>query len=72
MTVEERNLLTETAKEKKDGVYSKKPYKYAVRDGKLVAYGDYFGNINRCIGSFDMTIGKVERYNVINELKKLI
>lgn len=43
MTVTERNNLVEICKTKKDGVYSKKPYKYAVKNGGLIGYSDYYG-----------------------------
>lgn len=72
MTITERNNLVEIAKTKANGVYSKKPYKYAVKNGALIGYSDYFGNIYRCFSSFDSPAGKVERYNITKALKELI
>lgn len=72
MTIDERNDLTEIAKGRKDGVYSRKPYKYAVKNGKLIGYADYFGNIYRCFSSFNSPAGKVEKYNITKALNELI
>lgn len=72
MTITERNQLVDISKTKRDGVYSKKPFTYAVKDGRMVAYSDYFGNLYRCFSSFNQFLFKVERHEIRNYLKDII
>ena len=72
MLVSQRNKLHEKAKSKKDGVYSSSPYIYCVKNGGLIAYADYFGNVYRCYGMFDSQIGKCEGYDRRKVLKQFI
>jgi|GEM_PF-2943066 len=67
------NEIIERAKTKKDGIYSFKGFKYAVKDNRFVLFADYFGNLYQRAGNFNASIGKVEkRYNIIKELKRLL
>jgi hypothetical protein len=68
MIIDVRNLLTEKAKTRKDGVYSYQTFLYAVKNNRMIAYSDYYGNINSCHGAFDMFAGKVDRYDRKKEL----
>lgn len=70
MTIDETNLLHERAKTKKDGVYSFSPYLYVVKDNNFIAFSDYNGNCHQRMGSFNVSIGKVERYDRKRELLK--
>jgi len=72
MTITERNLLIDKAKTRKDGVYSYQQYLYVVNDNGLIAFSDYHGNCYSCYGAFNVSIGKVERYNRRKELGKLL
>ncbi|MDM1294283.1 hypothetical protein HX021_08225 [Sphingobacterium sp. N143] len=72
MTIEENNNIVDLASKKKDGVYSKKPYTYAVKNGKMVAYADYSGDVYRCFRGFNSHIGKVQKYEVRATLTKII
>ncbi len=72
MTIEENNNLVDLASKKKDGVYSKKPYTYAVKNGRFIVYADYCGNVFRCFRGFNQHIGKVQRYEVRPTLTKII
>jgi hypothetical protein len=72
MTIEENNNLVDLASKKKDGVYSKKPYTYAVKNGKMVAYADYCGYVFRCYRGFNTPLGKVQRYEIRKTLSDII
>ncbi|MNK26421.1 hypothetical protein D3C87_447570 [compost metagenome] len=72
MTIEENNILVDLASKKKDGVYSKKPYTYAVKDGRMIAFADYGGNIFKCYRGFNGILGKVQRYEIRQTLNKVI
>ena len=72
MKIEIGNEIIEKSKTKKDGVYSYKGFKYAVKDNKFVLFADYFGNISQTAGNFNVSLGKVERYESIKELKRLL
>ncbi len=63
MTIDEINLLHKKAETRKDGVYSFKGNLWVVKDNKFVAFADYFGNCYQRYGSFNASIGKVERYD---------
>lgn len=63
MKVAEHNELIDKAKTKKDGVYARKPYLYAVKAGKFIAYADYGGNVYAVMGMFHHKIGTVEIYD---------
>ena len=68
MTVTERNKLAEIAMTKKDGIYSKSPYIYVVRDKNLIAFSDYFGHCYTCLGIFNVPIGNCKRHERIKVL----
>lgn len=70
MTIYETILLAERAKIKNDGVYSYKGHLYAVKDNKFIAFSDYHGNCHQRMGAFNVSIGKVERYDRKRELLK--
>ena len=70
MTVDEANLLHEKAKTRKDGVYTFKGNLYVVKDNNFIAFSDYFGNCYQRMGSFNVSIGKVERYDRRKHLLK--
>lgn len=72
MTIEENNILVDLASKKKDGVYSKKPYTYAVKDGRMIAFANYFGEVYRCFRGFTSFICKVQRYEIRPTLTKFI
>lgn len=63
MTIYETNLLQVKAETRKDGVYSYKGNLWVVKDNKFVAFADCFGNCYQRFGSFNASIGKVERYD---------
>ena len=63
MTIDEINILNNKAETRKDGVYSYKSNLWVVKDNKFVAFADYFGNCYQRFGSFNVSIGKVERYD---------
>lgn len=71
ITVDDFNKLVDKAKEKEDGVYSMKPYTYAVKDGKFLGFCDYRGYMYVSLGSFITNVGRVEyRFNQKKELKR--
>lgn len=70
MTIDETNLLHEKAKIKKDGVYSFRGNLYVVKNNKFIAFSDYHGNCYQRFGSFNTSIGKVERYDRKQKLKE--
>ena len=72
MTIDERNLLIDKAKTRRDGVYSYQQYKYAVKNKGMIAFSDYQGNIFTCHGAFNYVAGKVERWDISKTLKRLI
>ena len=72
MTIDENNFIVDLAAKKKDGVYSKKPYTYAVKDGKFVAYSDYSGFVFRCYRGFNTFLVKVQRYEIRATLSKIL
>ena len=63
MTIEETNILHDKAKMRKDGIYSFRGNLWVVKNGKFVAFSDYFGNCYQRMGSFNASIGKVESYD---------
>jgi len=63
MTIEESNLLIDKAKTRGNGIYSFRNYLYAVKDNNFVAFANYSGECYQRMGSFNVLIGKVERYN---------
>ncbi len=72
MTIEETNLLYEKAKTRKDGVYSFRGYLWAVKNGNFVAFSTYSGECYQRSGSFNVKIGKVERYDRKKHLIELL
>ncbi len=70
MTIAETNLLHEKSKTKKDGVYCFSPYLYVVKDNNFIAFSDYHGNCHKRMGAFNVSIGKVERFDRRKELLK--
>jgi hypothetical protein len=70
MTVDETNLLHERAKTKNDGVYSYQGNLYVVKDNKFIAFSDYHGNCHQRMGTFNVSIGKVEGYDRKRKLLK--
>ena len=63
MTIAETNLLHTKAKTRKDGIYSCKEYLWVCKNNEFVAFADYAGNCYQRFGSFNASIGKVERYD---------
>lgn len=63
MKIEETNLLNEKAKSRKDGIYSFRGNLWVVKDNKFVAFANYSGECFQRFGSFNVSIGKVERYD---------
>lgn len=63
MTIAETNLLSEKAKTKKDGIYSFKGNIWVVKNNRFIAFANPFGECYQRMGSFNVQIGKVERYN---------
>jgi len=73
MKVDELNILIDKSKNKKDGVYIKGCYWYAVKNGNLVLLGNRIsGELQQLCYSFLVCIGSVESYNVQKELKRLL
>ena len=70
MTIEEIKILNNKAKNRKDGVYSFRGFIWVVKSNKFVAFSDYFGNCYQRFGSFNVSIGKVEKYNRKKKLKE--
>jgi hypothetical protein len=68
MTTIEINLLQEKAKTRKDGVYSYKRNLYVVRDNNFIAFGNYFGECFQRFGNFNISIGKVNKYDLRKKL----
>jgi len=72
MTIEETNLIHEKAKTRKDGVYSFRGNLYAVKGGEFIAFANLFGVCYQRMGSFNIEIGRVERYERKEKLIKWI
>lgn len=70
MTIDEIILLQDRAITRKDGVYSFKGYSWVVKNNKFIAFSDYYGNCYQRMGSFNVSIGKVERYDIKKKLKE--
>jgi len=70
MTIDETNLLQDKAMTRKDGVYSFKSYLWVVKNNKFVAFSDYYGNCYQRAGAFNVSIGKVDRYDIKKKLKE--
>ena len=68
MTIDEANLLIDKAKTRKDGVYSFRSFYWVVKSNKFVAYSNCFGECYQRMGSFVVSIGKVERYEAKKKL----
>lgn len=73
ITTELQNKMIQKAKTKSDGVYSMSPYKYLVRDGRLVAFcHTVYKEIYSFHGIGNMSRGKVEyAMDIPKELKKI-
>ena len=73
MKVDELNLLIAKSKNKKDGIYIKSCYYYAVKGGCLVLIGNRIcGELQQLCYGFLVSIGSVEGYKVQKELKRLL
>lgn len=70
MTITETNILHDKAKTRKDGVYSYRGYLYAVKNNRFVGFADAYGECYQRAGIFDVSIGKVERWDRKKELTK--
>jgi len=70
MTIDETNFLHEKAKSKNDGIYSFRGYLYVVKDNNFIAFANYFGECYQRMGSFNVKIGKVEKYDRKQKLKE--
>lgn len=65
--------LIEKSKEKSDGIYSMKPYKYVVKNKSLVLVGNIWnGEVSQFCFGFLSKLGRVERHKLDNELKRLL
>lgn len=71
MKIDEHNVLIDKAKTRKDGVYTYRGYDFVVKNNNFIGYSDYFGNIYQISYSFHVSLGKVERLNRKDELKRL-
>ena len=72
MLIEELKYIIEKSKTKKDGIYLKSPYFYYVKNNKPVLFANKIsGVIEQFCYGFLSTLGKVEVYNIKNELKRL-
>lgn len=71
MTIEFMNQLQEIAKTKKDGVYSKKGTKYAVKNGHVVLYAEY-NRIYHQVGIFSVFAGAVEIYDIRKRMLEML
>jgi len=70
MTIEVTNLLNEKAKNKKDGVYVFRDNYWVVKNGNFIAFADPLGNCYQRFGSFNASIGTVERHKRKDKLKQ--
>ena len=70
MTIEETNMLTVKAKNRKDGIYAFKGYYWIVKNNQFVAFATPFGQCYHRCGSFNINIGKVERYDRKRQLSE--
>ena len=68
MTIDETNLLHDKAKTRKDGVYSFRGNCWVVRNNNFVAFSNSYGECYQRMGSFNVQIGKVERYDAKKKL----
>jgi hypothetical protein len=59
--------LVEKAKTKPDGVYSARGYKYAVKSGKLIGWGEKWGDLYLFGGLGGVFAGKVKGRNPVLE-----
>lgn len=64
MTVEEINLLQHKAQSRKDGVYSFKGCYWVVKNNNFIAFSEHNGECYQRMGSFNVQIGIVKRYQV--------
>jgi hypothetical protein len=62
--------LVEKAKTKPDGVYSARGYKYAVKSGKLIGWGEKFGDLYLFVGFGGVFAGKVKSRNPVLDLHR--
>ena len=69
MTIDERNILVEKAKTRKNGIYKFREYLYVVKDHGLVAFADYFGYCYSCHNMFNVKIGECKSYERKQSLK---
>lgn len=71
MTYDVAKILSDKAKQRKDGIYTYKTFLYAVKDNRFVAYCNYFGECFQWFGSFSVGIGKMEdRFIAKDKLKE--
>ncbi len=63
------NEIKKRAETKKDGIYQYKGNYYGVYKNSVFAWSDYFGNIHEISYGFNVSKGKVERYDVKNILR---
>lgn len=56
--------IQEKVKTKKNGIYEYRSYTYAVKDNRLMAYADYYGDIYQYQFGFAVKVGTVERYEI--------
>jgi len=70
MTIGETNLLNKKAQTRKDGVYSFKDTMFVVKDNKFIAFADCYGNCFQRFGSFNVSIGEVDRHDRRQKLSK--
>jgi len=68
MTIDETNLLHDKAQKRADGVYSFRGHYWVVKDNKFIAFSNYCGECFQRMGSFNIQIGKVERYDIKKKL----
>jgi hypothetical protein len=70
MTIAETNLLHNKAKTRKDGVYTYQGYFWAVKNHNFIAFVKPNGECYQRMGSFNVSIGKVDRWDRKQELTK--
>jgi hypothetical protein len=73
ISVHDLNSIKETAKSRKNGVFTKCGYAYVVIDNEPRYLMDFHGNVAEIYGGFTVALGKVDIYpgNYLKELKKL-
>lgn len=72
ISIDDCTHIRDKAKTKPDGIWAARGYKYAVKNGRLIALADRWGGIAEFVGIGVRHLGDVKPLEASKELKKMI